>query len=168
MRTCSGHPWTRICDVEGTSRLGGIPADHELAADHVFDRCRVPADRQAVLVEDAALVSEQLDVVHGEPHLPDVGVAGHDPQALLLAGRSDDERDPRGDGLRRVARPAEAVSGRLVIHGLAVEQRSNDRQRLVEPVEPLADASPGSIPWAVTSSSRLPAPSPKTRRPPLM
>ena len=56
--------------------------------------------------------------------------------------------DPTTKGTRAAmgggacTRPAESVPGRFVIHHLAVQQRSDDRQRLVEPVEPLADASP--------------------------
>ena len=155
--------------VEGAPGVGGGRPDDELAADRVFDGGRVAADRPAVLVQDGPLVLEQREIVHRQPHLPDVGVAGDDAQALLLAGRADDERDAGLDRPRRVARAVEAIARRL--DGSRSRPSSSPRtivQRFVEPVEPLADAAARIHPVGVTSSSRLPAPSPSTRRPPLM
>src|SRR5439155_40353 len=79
----------------------------------MHDRFGVAADLRALFVEDAALAPERIGAA---PHVPVVGVAGHDAERDLLAATADHQfgvRALHGLGLeRRVAQRVELPAQR--------------------------------------------------------
>ena len=147
-------------------RLGLGVADRHLDPKGELDLRRIPTDRGAVLAQDVDLVGHHVGRSH---RVPQVGVLGHRAQGLLLAGPADHDRKTALDRRRRVAQ---------VVEGVAPARSGGDRppgqdlldrvDRLLEPVEPLAETGPEVDPVGLVLGSIQAPPMPRIARPPLM
>ena len=91
-----------------------------------LDRVRVPADVRAVGAQDRVLGGQRLGRAERVPH---VGVAGDDPQRLLLARAADHDRQVGLDGRRLDPEVVEGVAAaRRAGHLAAVEERRGSRR----------------------------------------
>ncbi len=88
------------------------------------------------------MASRADDLVECPGRVPGVGVAGHRPEGLLRAAAADQDRQVRLDGAGELGRIVESVGRAVVVDRLPVEQPPDDPDRLIEPVEPLAEAGP--------------------------
>jgi len=95
----------------------------------------------------------------------DVCVAGGDPQHPWPAGADEQARAAPGLGHHVKRQPVGVVPGAGVIHPVAGQQSGDDRERLLEPLDPLAGPS-NAIPAARYSGWYQPAPMPSSKRPP--
>ena len=102
------------------------------------DLGRVASDGLAVASQDLDLVAQLLDAAHRVPH---VGVARNGAERLLLAGAADHDRQMFLERLRvedEVLEPIPASGRRR--DRLAIEQPPHGGDRLVHPVEALAES----------------------------
>ena len=74
--------------------------------------------------------------------VPGVAVARDGPERLLRPGAADEDRQVGLDRARAAQRLVHRGRAALVAEPLAVEQAAHEPDRLVEPVEPLAEAGP--------------------------
>ena len=97
----------------------------------------VATDVGAVRRED---VEPRPDLVERARRVPGIGALGDGPQGLLRAGAADQDRQVRLDRSRLAERVLQRVEAADMAEPLAVEQAPDEHDRLVQPVEPLADA----------------------------
>ena len=124
--------------LEHRLALAIVGGDHDRARHGPLDRGRIPPDGLAVALQDLVLVL-QCRQSEWEP-VRHVGVLRGDLQRPLLASPADD--DLRAAGLERpraVQGAVDPVVAALEARTVLGEHRAADRERLVEPVHPLAD-----------------------------
>ena len=96
-----------------------------------------------MLVEDG---EAPPNVVQGACGVPGVGPLGDGPEGLLRARSADQDRQVRLDRARLAEGVAERVEAAGVVEPLAVEEAAQEHDRLVEPIEPLAEpGAPGLV-----------------------
>ena len=117
-------------------RLPRVADADRLDTDRPPDRGRVAADLGAVGVEDGALVGVRLGVALA---VPDVRVAGDDPERPLLAAAADEQRHPGLERRRVVAHLVAADPAALLGDRRAVEHPPGEPAGLVEPADPVAE-----------------------------
>src|SRR5262245_35948460 len=82
------------------------------------------------------------DLVYPARRVPGVAAQGDRPERLLRTRATDEDRQLRLERPRLADRVVERVEAALVAESLAVEQPAQHHDRLVEPVEALAEPGP--------------------------
>src|SRR5207247_3503103 len=129
-----------LCEEALKGFLGivcGVP-DDDRKADRHLDRGWVAPDVAAMPEKRFHLAARFVD----EPtRVPGVRVAGNRPQCLPRTRAADQDRQVRLDGGRLADGLIQPVVVALMRDAVAVEQAAQQRHRLLEPGEPLADAA---------------------------
>ena len=118
-------------------RFGG--ANHHFQRHGALDRVERPAD---LLAAQSQHLRGFRDLRGSAVAVPQVGVARGGPQRLLAAGAADQDREPRLDRPRLADRVDHRVEPAGMRDLLAGEQPLDQPDRLLQPVEPLAEARP--------------------------
>ncbi len=120
----------------GGVRLVTAGAHDDVEVRRPLDLPLVASGRRTRLPQDRVGGGER---VRGAVGVPDVRVACHQGQRLARPGPADQDRQPRLDRTRLAHGVVHPVEAAVVRHPLAVEQPPDQRHRLPEPVEPLAE-----------------------------
>ena len=129
-------PWWRAVSSQAAVALVGRVADDDVGRDRAFDGVERTTDLVATLAERGA---DRLDPLGRAEAVPDVGVAGCRAQGLGRARTADEDRQPSLDGEGSGQSVTHRVVATFVAEPLAVEEPADEPDRLVEPVEPVAE-----------------------------
>ena len=122
-RQCLDRPFAAVANA------------HRLDADGPSNRRRISTDLDAALVEDRVLAGVRRRVALA---IPDVGVAGHDPERPFLTTAADQQRHPCLDRRRVVAQVLALHPLAVQGHRLAIQHRPGEATGLVESADAIA------------------------------
>src|SRR5918994_2559555 len=123
-------------------RLGLRGGDDRGAEPGLGDLAEVAPEPLAVALEHADEVPDAVGVAE---EVRRVGVLGDHAERLLLAAAADHDRDVSADRLRVVERLADGVVFALVAGPLLGEHGAGDVERVLEPLEALAESAEAEV-----------------------